>query len=295
MLRFWSPAKRRSSDARKSGLRFERLETRDCPANVLLTSFNVIRHEAREIEYSGLVIATAKSDALSSLQVRLSGVASDITEINSLGYFHGTTSTVGFGQISARVFDSQGVPASRPAYFDYQNLAPILNFQVQQSGPGQFQITGTVADEDPQLSTVVIGGAGSGNSTPNANGTFSFTFNSNLLGAVQAQAVDSLGLTSSTINLPLVNQAPVITSFTAIREGTMWVLQGSVSDEVPAGLTVTFHSTIPAIDGATAVVQSNGTFSRSFFLKLGQLGGLVSANTIDWFGAGSNTVFTYVG
>lgn len=297
MLKFWSQSKRRSSkNSRKIGLRFERLESRECPANVTLELFNVSRLSGRDIEYSGLVILDGvKAHGADAFQIRLSGVASGVTAVQASGYFQGFSTTVGFGQITAQVFDSQGTPISGTAQHDYQNLAPTISFQVLQSGPAQFRITGTVADEDPQLSTVFISGAGSGNVTPNANGAFSFTFNSSVLGTVQALATDSLGLSSGTTSAPLVNQAPVITSFTATREGSYWVLSGTVADEVPAGLVVRFQSTIPIINGATAVVQSNGSFSRAFLFKLGQLGGLVSASTIDWFGESSNTMFTYVG
>lgn len=291
MFKNWPRTSRRRAKSHGSALRLERLEARDCPAGEMIRSFAVTRLSGRDIEFSGVVTALNPTD----YQIRLNGVANSIASINGLGIFHGYATTVGFGQISAWMFDLQGTPVAKPRIYDYQNLAPVLNYQVQQSGPAQFRITGTVADEDPQLSTVLIGGAGNGSATPNTTGEFSFTFNSSSLGVVQAQAIDSMGVSSGVVGVPLVNLPPVITSFVGSSQSGMWVLSGTVADEVPAGLVVTFHSSIPLIDGAMAVVQSNGSFSRTFLVKAGQFGGLVSADTVDWFGERSNTMFTYVG
>jgi hypothetical protein len=71
-------------------------------------------------------------------------------------------------------------------------------------------------------------------------------------------------------------------------------LGGHVADEFPGGLVVTFDSLLPQVDGRTAVVSANGSFSFVFQLKIGLPGGVVAAQTVDWYGAPSNIAYVLV-
>jgi hypothetical protein len=255
----------------------------------ILLSFNVTRLQGHAIQVSGLVWDNNPATA----EVRLSGVASGNFQVNAQGFFAGETTTTGFGQIVARAYDNEGF-ISRALYHNYQNLPPSISYQVEQSGPGQFRIFGVVTDEDPNLATVNIGGVVSGSTTPDINGQYSYTFNSTILGGMNIRAVDSIGQNSYFQYFYLPNQAPVIAPFTASQQGYAWIIQGRVADEAPAGLTVTFHSGIPSIDGRTTTVLSDGSFFIVAFLKWGE-SGIVSADTTDWFGVASNTAYTWVG
>jgi hypothetical protein len=289
MARVFSRTAHRAGRTRAPRLRFEHLETRDCPAAPCLSSFNVTRLQGHAIQVSGTIVDESPTTA----QVRLSGVATGIFVPNALGAFSGQTTTTGFGQIGARAYDAEGY-MSRIWLVDYQNLPPSLTYQVTQSGPAQFTISGVVTDEDPNLATVFVTGVAAGSVAPDINGNFSFSFTSGVLGAMHIRAVDQGGLSSGLQDFQLPNAAPVITQFFATQQGNAWILQGTVVDEMPAGLVVTFHSGIALIDGRTATVDSTGHFSAVFYLKHNDTG-IVSAFTQDWFGAGSNTAYTYIG
>jgi hypothetical protein len=283
-------ARRKHRPALTHRLRCESLEARDCPAlPPAMLSFEVTRLQGHAIQVSGMIWDESPATA----QVRLSGVATGVFNVNAQGYFSGEALTTGFGQIAARAYDSEGF-LSKCLYHNYQNLPPSISYQVEQSGPAQFRIFGVVTDEDPNLARVNIGGLVSASVTPEVNGNFTFTFNSSILGGMNIRAVDSIGQNSFLHNFQLPNQAPVIAPFYASQQGYAWIIQGRVADEAPAGLTVTFHSGIPSIDGRTTTVLSDGSFYIVAYLKWGE-SGVVSAQTTDWFGIASNTAYTWVG
>lgn len=290
MYSLFARRKHRPAPTRRPRLKFEPLEARDCPAlPPTMLSFNVTRLQGQAIQVSGLIL----DDSPATATVRLSGVATGIFNVNALGFFSGQTTTTGFGQISARAFDSEGF-ISRPLNHNYQNLPPSISYQVEQSGPGEFRVFGVVTDELPTQATVQIGGVASGSVSPLGNGNFSFTFASTILGGMNIRAVDSIGQSSGWFNFQLSNSAPVIAPFFAEQEGNAWIIQGRVVDEAPVGLVVTFHSAIPSIDGRTATVMSDGSFYIVAYLKIGE-SGTVTADTTDWFGLASNTAVTWVG
>src|SRR5262245_65203589 len=128
MLGMFSRTAHRAGKARAPRLRFEHLETRDCPAAPCLTSFSYTRLQGHAIQVSGTIVDESPATA----QVRLSGVATGIFIPNSLGAFSGQATTTGFGQIGARAYDSDGL-ISRMWTSDYQNLPPSLTYQISQS------------------------------------------------------------------------------------------------------------------------------------------------------------------
>lgn len=290
MFRHFARWKNRPAPTRRTQLKVDSLEARDCPAvPPILLSFNVTRLQGQAIQISGQIL----DEFPGQTDVRLSGVATGIFQANPLGFFSGQTTTTGFGQIVARAYDNEGL-MSRRVEHNYQNLPPSVSYHIEQNGPGTFRVFGVVTDEFPNLNNVNFGGVVSGSTTPAENGQFQFTFSSSVLGGMTIRAVDNIGQNSILSNFQLTNQAPVIAPFFATRDGNAWIIQGTVADEFAPGLVVTFHSSIPSIDGRTTTVLSDGSFFIVAYLKIGE-SGVVSADTTDWFGIASNTAYTWVG
>ena len=86
------------------------------------------------------------------------------------------------------------------------------------------------------------------------------------------------------------NQAPVITNFTASAIGGGWYLiSGTVLDERPGGLTVTFGGTVTTMQGQTTTTAANGSFSVLVQLQTnGSDTGYITASTVDDRGVASN-------
>jgi hypothetical protein len=229
----------------------ERLELRDCPANPALADFSVTRLQDHTVQVSGVV----SDESPATVQVRVAGVANGFFYANALGEFSGQATTTGFGQITARAYDNEGL-LSQPSSSEYQNLS--------------------VTDASSILTNVLVSDVNSGS------------------GVAQTSAVNPGGTDSVPFSSLLPNLAPVIDPFFATQSGNWWTLRGHVIDEAPAGLIVTFHSAIAAIDGHTTTVLANGDFFETFFLKFG-VNGYVTAQTTDWFGLSSNVPQTWVG
>jgi hypothetical protein len=95
---------------------------------------------------------------------------------------------------------------------------------------------------------------------------------------------------------PDVNAPPEIINFTAVEISSGVVnISGTVVDEDPAGLTVTFQGPQTAINGKTVTTASSGTFSLTVTLAIdGSDDGMVSAQTVDRAGLASNVVYVDV-
>jgi hypothetical protein len=83
------------------------------------------------------------------------------------------------------------------------------------------------------------------------------------------------------------SSAPVITGFQANRgSGNCWTFSGTVIDQNPAGLTVTFGG-LPSLQGQVATTNASGYFSLTVQLQPGECG-MATAQTTDWAGLQSN-------
>jgi hypothetical protein len=106
-------------------------------------------------------------------------------------------------------------------------------------------------------------------------------------GTVTAPATGFMGGTqtgSPPQTIPIWN--PHIDSFTATRAvNNIWVFQGHVTDSSPSA-TVYFGG-LPELEGKTAAVQSDGTFSLSVQLASGESGN-ATAQAFDYWGLDSN-------
>jgi len=92
-----------------------------------------------------------------------------------------------YGQNGARAQD--GPPTGYPPV--------IQNFVAVNLGGGQWQVRGTVVDENPAGLTVYIGGVVTGGTVTQADGTFTYTFSLPPMtyGTVYAMVMDDEGLT----------------------------------------------------------------------------------------------------
>ena len=88
-----------------------------------------------------------------------------------------------------------------------------------------------------------------------------------------------------------VNEAPVITSFTATYNGGhSWTFSGTVEDEDPGSLDINFGGVIA---GYSVTANSDGTFSLTLTLSSGTFG-IATAVTTDLGGLTSNTAEDWV-
>ncbi len=150
-------------------------------------------------------------------------------------------------------------------------------------------LAGKVTDVDAGGRTVTFSGVASGSVTTNPDGTFSFGTTVTGLGNIQASTVDLWGLNSNIAQVTYANKAPQITNFTATEgQMRMWTFSGRVVDEYPAGLVVSFGG-LTSLQGKTATVAADGTFSVTFQLQAGETG-FATAQVTDWWGVQSQMV-----
>jgi hypothetical protein len=162
------------------------------------------------------------------------------------------------------------------------NPPVIVSLQATQVPGRKFQIYGRVADETPASCGVVISGAASGVLLCDAGGNFSGVFDVPTLGQITAVAGDGQ-LSSRPAVLNLTNAAPTISNFTAVGgPNNTWTFSGTVGDEAPGGLTVTLSGPT-GVQGATATVANDGSWSVTLTLPAGTSGN-VTATVTDWYG-----------
>jgi len=171
------------------------------------------------------------------------------------------------------------------------NPAPVIqSFTATQVAGKKFRLRGTVSDNTPASCVVVFYGAASGVAMCNNSGQFDGTFDVATLGDVTAKANDGTQ-NSEPVTKTLTNAAPTISDFKAIQgPNNTWTFQGKVTDEASCGLTATFRGP-PGIDGQTATVLADGTFSLPVTLPATS-SGYVTVTVVDWWGA-SGSAQTY--
>ena len=158
------------------------------------------------------------------------------------------------GTATAQVTDNAGL-TSAPAttYLTIGNDSPpvIQNFSATHLGGNQWLLTGNVVDANGNAGlTVEFGGDPQSlqglTATTAADGSFSVIANmtngAQDSGTATAQVTDSQGLVSDPVSTPIyIPVAPTITNFTCQQiDGTSYLFSGTVQDESPAGLTVSF-------------------------------------------------------
>ncbi len=198
-----------------------------------------------------------------------------------------------------RWFSSQKVKTVRRSQLEFESLedrycpTPVLHFTVSQAPQHMINVAGTVVTDAPGSSTVSFTGIATFLVATNSQGVFTGQGYAFSLGELDGQATDSQGNQSDTVAVTLSNDAPQITSFQAVQGfGNFWTFQGTVADEAPGGLTVTLGG-LPSLQGQTATVNSDGTFSLTVDLGADD-SGTATAQTVDWWSVSSNLAETIV-
>jgi hypothetical protein len=258
----------------------EQLETRDCPAAPVITSLSATVLANKMVTLSGTV--TDSNPA--SVTLSFSGVMSGNAQANASGNFSYTAQASSLGTASAVATDG-GNQMSSSVSVTVSTAAPVVSLSVSYGSQRTVTLTGTVTSVNAGGRTIIFSGKVTGTVTTNADGTFSYTATASGLGTVQGSTIDLWGQNSNTPTVTLTSNAPSIAGFTATHGTNGWTFTGTVNDESPAGLTITFGG-IPDMVGKTTTIQSNGTFS--FTIDLGTDYGTVTAQTADWWGLRSN-------
>jgi hypothetical protein len=189
--------------------------------------------------------------------------------------------------VSAIATNYQGA-ASNTANATLTDAGPTITVSVAVVSRKTVTLTGSVtAGLDKAGLTISFSGQVTGSATTDANGNYSFTTTATALGNVTAVTKDSWGVSSNTAPATIACPPPKITQFWA-SEGQcqMWTFAGTVQDQSPACMKVTL-SGLTSVQGKTATVQSDGSFSVTLPLKVGE-DGTVYAQTTDWWGQVSN-------
>jgi hypothetical protein len=263
----------------------EALETRDCPAGPVITSFTATALAGSTVRLSG----TVSDDDPSSVSISFGGPIGGMTTAGASGAFSYTAEASASGTETASATDGNALVSDTvqtPVTIATPSR-PSLTLNITSAGRNLVVLSGQVRAGSPGGLTVSFSGMLSGSAVTNPDGTYKVTLLATGMGEVQATVTDVAGQTSDPVSAMLPNTPPVIQNFRASWvSGTTWVLSGSVSDESPAGLTVQFGG-VGSADGRTATVAADGTFSLTVTLQPGE-GGMVSALCTDWFDMQSN-------
>lgn len=261
--------------------RFERLESRWCPAAPTITSFAAVIGPGRSVTLSGQV----SDENPSMVMVQFTGAVLATVFTNSQGQFSYTTQNCQLGTVTAKARDMEML-WSQPVTADITSATPsISNLTVVESGPNrQVTISGTVSDEDKHGMVVSITGKVTATGSTNENGDFSITATADALGEVTVTVVDPWGLQGEAIGT-ITSTAPVITNLTVADEGgNYWLVSGIVQDEFAGGLTVVFGG---VLQGETTPVFNNGRFEAVIYVTAR---GTATAIVYDWWGIASELV-----
>lgn len=162
--------------------------------------------------------------------------------------------------------------------------APQINSFTVTNGSGTtVTLSGHVMDESPTTVSVALTGVASASVTPNSQGNFSWTGSASALGTAYAKAHDNENLDSTQVSVQITSNVPTI-SFSVTESGPNKevTVSGTVTDESPSGLVVTFSGKVTG----TATTDSTGHFTLTTNASgLGQ----VNASTSDVWGQSSAT------
>jgi hypothetical protein len=275
------------SNLRRALPRLEQLETRYCPTGPTITSLSATVLANKMVSVTGTVTDTNSS----SIVLNFSGVLSGTANADANGHFSYTTQGSNLGTLYAVATDGQNLN-SNTVQTQVSTAAPYISFSVTYGSRRTVTLSGTVTDVDAGSLTVTFTGMVTGTTTTNADGSFSYTATATGLGNVHATTVDLWGQQSNTATVTLAAAAPTITNFQASQGPNGWTFTGRVTDQTPAGLTITFGGLTELIN-QTTTVQSDGTFSFTIQLAAWDYG-TATAKTTDWWGLDSDTVSVYV-
>jgi hypothetical protein len=278
-LRSWSPKTSRATPRNRSRLGVEQLETRYCPSGLQFMGFCATpENNYKWVDLQGMI----SDPNPTSVVISFGGVVSGSVNPDANGHFFLAKSASGLGTVNANATDQAGLTASASATVTAN--APSLTMYRTYGPNRQVTLSGMVTDAQPGGLTVAFSGVVSGTTTTKADGSYSVTLTATALGSITATTQDVWGLNSAAATVMVSNSAPTIT-LSASQVGSIWTFSGRVSDEYAAGLVVTFSGPSD-INGKTATVQSDGTFSLTLTLSSSDTG-WITASVTDWWGLSS--------
>jgi hypothetical protein len=178
-----------------------------------------------------------------------------------------------------------------------QSTAPVLTLSLTYNSRTSVTLSGTVTDAYASAAGLTITFSGVVNATvvTDSSGNFTLTTNAAGLGVVNAVTYDSRGVGSNVASVTVQANAPVISNFAAVEGlNRMFTFSGTVTDQTPAGLTVSFGG-IPSLAGQSTTVNADGSFSLLVQLQGdGSDNGNAWAQTTNWWNLQSNQPTAYV-
>ena len=273
----------------RTRLHLEALETRDCPAGPVLTSFSVQTAGGTNVTLSGGLA----DDNPTACTVTFTGQVTGTATVDGWGDFTLTTTASGLGTVTARATDGAGLTGNQlQATITSTPPAITLNPGNQGIG-GAIVFMGQVTVGTASGLTVTLGGAASGSAQTDANGNYAVNVPAAnwSAGNVTARTTDVWGQASNTASATVTNAAPIINNFTASWGGAgLCTFQGQVVDEFAPGETVDLWG-VPTLNGqqgyTSVTVNSNSMFIYTTPMTP-QDQGMVSAEAFDWQGLASN-------
>lgn len=202
------------------------------------------------------------------------------------------------------LFNRGRTPTSRPAV-RWTRLAlegletrdvPSATLNIAYGSGHTVILSGQVTDPTNSAGLVVtFGGAASGQATTDANGVYQVSLTATQLGVINAHVTETDG-TQDSMQVYVQNSTPTITNLTSVQSANnIWTISGRVLDEFAQGLVVTFSAASSLINGRTATVAADGTFSLTVQLHGPADTGNVGVQVMsDWWGAASSVLYTYV-
>jgi hypothetical protein len=185
------------------------------------------------------------------------------------------------GTVTAQAEDDTAL-ISDPVLVTVSTGPVIAAFTAQVTGGTNVLLSGTVTDDHPASCVVYFNGVVTGSATADAAGNFSLVASATAVGTITALAIDGDQLFSNQAQAIVTNNLPSLTlSVSPQGAGGAITLSGRVTDESPAGLTVTFGGA--AAD--SAVTDAGGNFSLT---TTRWRPGTVTAQTTDVWGQASN-------
>jgi hypothetical protein len=278
-----SPKKTVSSPRNRARLGVEQLETRFCPSGLQFLSFTAApMNSGKLVDLHGSIADSNPS----SVAITFSGVAAGSTHADANGNFDLQVTAASLGAVAASGADQDGTTASRSATVSAS--APSLTLNLAYGTGKQVTLSGKVTDAQPGGLVVTFTGVVGGTTTTDGNGNYSVTLTASSLGQISATTQDVWALNSAAASVTVSDVGPTITIFGSQR-GNIWTFSGHVTGNFAPGSVVTFSG--PAdINGKTATIGSDGSYSLSVMLSSSDVG-WVTASVTDIWGLAADAEF----
>lgn len=255
---FW-PRKRISAPPSRSGgtrvfPRLELLEDRDCPAAPTITTLTAMAMPDGSMLLTGAVL----DENLGGVTINFSGAVSATAHTNQFGQFMLMSGGGHLGTVNAQAQDSEGLTSQIAQALVMAPPPPTVTLSVAQMGGRNVMLFGQVTGGASGNLNVSFTGQVTGSALTNSYGAFSYTTVAAGVGAISAQVVDVWGQVGSA-QVNVTSNAPTVVMTVVLGANRMVYVTGQVSDETPAGMTVTLSGPI----SATVTTAANGSFAYS--------------------------------